>query len=121
MNYLPFDLETALKNPERVVTLDGRKVTELHHFKSKETLPLVIIIDGLECSYNLDGSFNSVAPHSMDLFLLPEVKKVWVNVYETEKSIWVGGEFPTKVKAIDGINEDCGKYIKTICITNEPE
>lgn len=123
-NYLPFDLETALKHPERVVTRDGRKVLELYCFKSEMVYKLVGVIEnGCQTeSWNTSGKYNvnqkNEATH--DLFLLPEVKECWVNVYEYGNRILLGSTYSTKEYAIVDKHSEW-HLIKTIRITNEPE
>lgn len=126
MNYLPFDLKTALKHPERVVTRDGRKVEGIHYFDglNPKRHPIYGIIDDEINNWNDGGAFLKDCETNFDLFLLPEVKKVWVNVYEGDYGeIVVGGkEHTTKEAAISSASVDNElTYIKTICITNEPE
>jgi hypothetical protein len=128
MNYLPFDLETALAHPERVVTRDGRKVRELHHFKTANTneLSVVCVIEGF-IQINWDKGQWCGEPtieSENDLFLLPEVKEFWVNVYE--QGFGFSGEvsltniFVSKEAALRNLSR-IHTYIKTIRITNEPE
>ena len=49
MQYEKFDLEIALKNPERVVTRDGRKIDEIFHFKKavNDDFNVGVIIEGI--------------------------------------------------------------------------
>ena len=122
-NYLPFDLETALKHPERVVTRDGRKVQELHQFKAshvKQTL-YGVVNNTINCWSN-DGRYSTTNTESdYDLFLLPEVKECWVNVYQDGERIGLGNSYQTKEKAFSAKHDARGTYIKTILVTNEPE
>lgn len=123
-NYLPFDLETALKHPERVVTRDGRKVSEFHYFKTlkHEEEQIKAIIDGNCKSYYANGLYcNDGSKRSYDLFLLPEVKECWVNVYEESFGVCTPLYFyKSKEEAIERkVSQYI--YIKTIRITNEPE
>lgn len=123
MNYLPFDLETALKHPERVITRDGRKVKELYYFKTAETRQPLCGVDSygyVEC-WDIEGNFSTTPSSNHDLFLLPEVKECWINVYENiNDKLWTGNCFPTKERA-ESEGKNNPTYIKTIRITNEPE
>lgn len=125
MNYLPFDLETALRHPERVVTGDGRKVEQLTFFKRKDERqhPIYAILDGDIEHWNANGKYCSVVPSHHDLFLLPEVKECWVNVYDDGTSfIRIGdGKYRSMDEAKFNISDSLGTYIKTIRITNEIE
>ena len=122
MLYLPFDLETALKHPERVVTRDGRKVEELHYFKTvHHQHKLTCIICGAKCGFTVSGTYAGTN-RDLDLFLLPEVKECWVNVYESNATggLFTGCSYPTKERAMNEGKQN-SDYIKTIRITNEPE
>lgn len=123
-NYLPFDLETALKHPERVVTLDGKKVNKIYLFDDDDAfMPLAAIVDKKVRSYTKEGSFYGYTSSGFDLFLLPDVKECWVNVYDDGTSfIRIGdGKYRSMDEAKFNITDSLGTYIKTIRITNEPE
>jgi len=122
MNYLPFDLETALKHPERVITRDGRKVEQLHFFERKgaEKHPIYgIINDDIEY-WHINGNYLKTAASNSDLFLLPEVKECWVNVFHEKGRFNLTHGYDSKDKAKYAAR-DVPTYIKTIRITNEPE
>ena len=64
---------------------------------------------------------DGLKPSEWDLFMAPEKKSIWINIYESIED----GElftdamiYKTKFAAING-NESLHKYIKTIEITNE--
>jgi hypothetical protein len=70
-NLLPFDLEVALKNPERVVYRNGEKPLGWHYF-DVEGLDMPIIDTEGE-TYMKDGKFRYDGDESIyDLFLLPK-------------------------------------------------
>ena len=125
-NYLPFDLETALKHPERVVTRDGRKVEQFTYFKrlKPNDHPYYGLVDGILNHWNGNGAFCRNIVSECDLFLLPEVKECWVNVcYNKWGQLYVE---PRTYLEEDGARkmgkmDDTLTYIKTIRITNEPE
>lgn len=124
MNYLPFNLQIALKHPEKVITRNGRRIEKLVHFEGlDESLNSSVVaqIDGRLITLYASGKFLSY-DHRNDLFLINEVKECWVNVYDNG-SIFpkIGeGRFSSKDEAINFIDQLIGKYIKTIRITNEP-
>jgi hypothetical protein len=121
-NYLPFDLETALKHPERVVTRDGRKVYYFKHLdKIIGDYPLIGVVDGKLRTFALTGHAYVKGIEPYDLFLLPEVKECWVNIYELKGKVFTGRSFATKIEAKENIYNNENTYIKTIRITNEPE
>jgi hypothetical protein len=76
-NLEPFDLETALAHPERVVTRDGRKVEQLTKFDVKQYALCGIVKDDQDITtWTLSGKFiDGSDEKSKDLFLLPEVKE----------------------------------------------
>jgi len=116
MNYLPFDLETALKHPERVVTRDGRKISEIYHFKNKRLSDYKVYacIGDEVLTYTIEGLAIKGDTRERDLFLLPEVKECWVNVYEMDNGkLFVADKYVVLSASY--------KFIKTIRITNEPE
>lgn len=58
MKTKPFDLQEALEHPERVVTRDGRKVTELFYAKTAERdCRVIVIIDGYYSAYSETGMY----------------------------------------------------------------
>ena len=125
-NYLPFDLETALAHPERVVTRDGRKVKEIHHFKTASTnqQSVVCVVDGLIQTNWDKGQWcgEPTIKSENDLFLLPEVKECWINLYEIASGELHVVKFFSKESAeASQFDSHSIKYIKTIRITNEPE
>ncbi|WP_257755159.1 hypothetical protein [Burkholderia glumae] len=77
----PFDLEAA-KRGEPLVTRDGRKVTEFHHF---ETLVYrdccCAIVDGFRRWINADGRYYIEGESNHDLFMAPRKVTRWVNLY----------------------------------------
>jgi hypothetical protein len=81
----PFDLEKA-KSGHPLITRDGRKVRFLGTVNNK-IYPLVIAYEdsvGEEHVYPiaLNGSFNGHSRDDRDLFLAPNKKTGWVNIYE---------------------------------------
>lgn len=125
MNYLPFNLETALKHPERVVTRDGRRVSEIHHLKVKATYqPIHCVAEGEPLTCWETGGYcgDKRLTHNLDLFLLPEVKECWVNVYYSEcGGVEIGSPRQTKSDCLSQPGCTSSGYIKTIRITNESE
>ena len=121
-NLLPFDWEIAQKQPERVVTRDGRKVTQLTKFEGV-IYPIVGVLGNNLYHWYSDGRIHKGVDVDNDLFLLPEIKECWVNVYQFKST---GGfhllTFDTEEYSQINRNDDPYlTYIKTIRITNEPE
>jgi len=118
-----FNLERALAG-EPVITRNGKKVTQLHLFKSATLIqPLHGIIEGDEdvLSWTTHGIYNIFRETSWDLFMAKERKSIWINVYEKENGEFeLGMQHTTLQRATNNIrgNEN---YIKTIEITNESD
>jgi hypothetical protein len=117
-----FDLERALAG-EPVITRKGKKVTELHLFKGGKLIqPLFGTIEGEEgyFCFEKDGMYNySSTETSFDLFMAPEKKSIWVNLYEYDNGqLWVGCYYNSLEEASKP-GTHMGRYIKTIEITNE--
>lgn len=115
-----FDLNAALEG-QPVITRDGRKVTELHHFKSYDgDYPVYAVINNAVLSYTKEGKYNKSCGHPLDLCMAPKVIEKWMNIYEEEGILWMSvghdSEAEAKAKIICGIS---AKYIKTIKVTNE--
>jgi hypothetical protein len=113
-----FNLEEAL-NGAKVVTRDGREVTQLTKFKSIEEHCLYGVVDEEIHSWLKNGTFYEHTKNKNDLFLVVEPKSIWVNVYRFADGICVIGEsYKSKDEAM--MNKDSSEYIKTIEITDEP-
>ena len=80
MNLKPFNLQEALENPERVITRDGRKITQLTKFEVDNLFSTFCIIDGILHCFTVDGMYHNGCESKYDLFLLPQTKTVWVVV-----------------------------------------
>lgn len=119
MNYLPFNLEIALKQPERVIARSGKKVTQLVMFKASTDYTLRAVCQGEIVAWRENGKFYNIEESQNDLFLLPEIKECWINVYSDGKTVWTGVSYESHYDAIHYAEK--GYYIKTIKITNEKE
>jgi hypothetical protein len=128
-NYLPFDLETALKHPEKVVTRDGEKVTQLTKFEARTDYPLRGVIGDKLNDWSIEGVYYlNLGKNKNDLFLLPEVKTCYLNIYQLKSngdfSVTLHDSHEEAVVNWQKTTEEGQKiytYIKTIRITNEPE
>jgi hypothetical protein len=89
----PFDLEAA-KRGEKLVTRDGREVSEFHCFKTiVSDYPCVAIIDGERGTFSKSGYFNSSEhPHDDDLFMAAKKRTVYVNIYDKDTTASGGGQ-----------------------------
>ncbi len=118
----PFNLERALAG-DPVVTGDGRKVLELHLFKTLHRFPIVAFVEGDFglSTYTQDGKSGSSSNSPYDLFMASVKKSVvrWVNVYQELVSGFPFGVFyETKELAIG--NASKGR-IDTVPVTIEWE
>ena len=79
----PFNLERALAG-DKVVTRDGREITEIYYFKTlPDAFPVVSVIDGSLFRFNKEGRSLYRANDKDFLLMAPRTKKfeAWVNVY----------------------------------------
>lgn len=121
-DFLPFNLEEALKSPERVVYRNGEKPLEWHYLKSsKEEGRKILSVTplGNTRTHAIDGSWNTGIgdPSEDDLLLLPIPKTTyWINVMEEGtyfKSLSVTGPWRSQAEAFQQITLP-DKCIKTI-------
>lgn len=99
MNLKPFNLEEALENPERVVTRDGRKVTQLTKFDCSFPYPLYAVIQGTLKKFTLNGLYIDGHNDNTDLFLLPQTKTLWIVIIQTKDYNFTSLTFETDEKA----------------------
>lgn len=87
MNYTekPFDLETALKHPEWVVTRAGIKV---QYLKKYATLLAVICESGIAFNCSYGGKIHPVLPNQNDLILRVPERTVYVALYKHCMATW---------------------------------
>jgi hypothetical protein len=117
----PFNLEEALSG-KPVVTRQGLPVTKIVHFENTHNdYQLFGVVDNQIESWTIQGKYYKIYDsHNKDLFMLPEKKSIWVNVYEGfDNEIVLGTQHPTSDRAKSQISSH-NTYIKTIEITNEP-
>ena len=120
-----FNLEEALAgNP--VVTRDGKRVTELHFFKSNVLKPLIAVIDNIMVGYSAQGKYSPGNDKKLleeespyDLFMAPTKKSIWVNVYDDGDSLYLSKvKYTTEEECLNNITRK-NEYVKTIEITND--
>jgi hypothetical protein len=115
-----FDLEKAL-NGAKVVTRDGREVTQLTKFEGLKDYPLVGIVDSQLHTWTTQGPLSlHLGECGADLFLAVEPQRIWVNVYTSDDTIHTSGNYHTLEAAKNSIYQK-RNYIKTIEITDEPD
>ena len=87
MKLLDFDLETALKEPERVIYEDGEEIIEWKYFEKCTTgWPIIVLDEEGDLSYHsIKGvNNNDITRH---LKLLPKTKTYWFCVYRTKNGL----------------------------------
>jgi hypothetical protein len=117
-----FNLERALAG-EPVITRDGRPVTQLTLFEIGGNFPLKGVVDRNFGTFTKTGSFHENREnHPWDLFMAPEKKFIWVNIYDYERGdVGISLSYSSYEEAVKNIStSDYCSYIKTIEITNEP-
>lgn len=83
----PFNLEAALAG-EPIETRDGRKVTELHYFKtSGESFSVIAIVDGYSHSYTTNGGYQLYRDHELDLVMSAKKHTVWHCVFKNRGGV----------------------------------
>jgi hypothetical protein len=114
-----FNLQKAL-NGAKIVTRDGREVTQLTKFEDAEEYPLGAVLEGKIQSWSIDGYYyiDRLGENNADLFIEAKVRRGWVNVYGNGRDIITSGGYITREDATRNIREDY-EYIKTIEITDE--
>lgn len=76
-----FNLGEALAGA-KVVTRDGREVTQLHRFKISKVYTLYGVVDEDVCSWTAEGtSIAGCAESHDDLFMAPKKLSGFINVY----------------------------------------
>jgi hypothetical protein len=113
-----FDLEKAL-NGAKVVTRDGREVSQFIKFDTYEKFSLYGVVNDEILFWDIKGRYYEGANPNIDLFIVGEVRRGWVNVYGNGRDIITSGGYITREDAVGNIREDY-EYIKTIEITDEP-
>lgn len=110
-NLKPFNLEEALAG-KPVVTRDGRKVTEIYHFKTEGSSFPVCAIIGLSPNwFDLQGK-NICSNPEFDLFMAPVTVTKWANIWKSGNGYYyLGGRlYDSKEEALmnradDGANQ----------------
>ena len=93
MGLLPFDLETALREPERVRRSTGEKAVRVVHLPELDPPQVLVIWDGWThraCFFDEKGYDSSEGDWM--LRLAPKTRKVWVRIMGCRD-----GEFDTHI------------------------
>jgi len=118
-----FDLEKAL-NGAKVVTRDGREVTQLTTFEGVGKYPLIGVLEGNVKTWTIKGYHLVGDICYEDLFIKGKVESIWVNIYKNKNNgeIFIGyNRYKSKEDAITyDTFPTTSEYIKTIEITDEP-
>jgi hypothetical protein len=123
MNLEKFDLEKVIHGA-KVVTRDGREVTQLTKFETYDKFCLYGLVDEQVYCWSIKGEYSDNSSCSMDLYIVGRVRRVWANVMKyANGDLFVGSEcFPTLEAALNFARNSKGfkrNYVKTIEITDE--
>jgi hypothetical protein len=99
---IKFNLKQALAG-RKLVTRSGIEVDQIAHFPTNVLYPLVVHLKGYDSVYQVDED-GTVPPHSnfsysvkerreYDLFLVPQKRTMFVNIYEGHSSAGVFDTF----------------------------
>jgi hypothetical protein len=118
-----FDLEKVIHGA-RVITRDGREVTQLTKFETYDKFCLYGLVDEQVYCWSIKGEYSDNSSCSMDLYIVGKVRRVWANVMKyANGDLFVGSEcFPTLEAALNFARNSKGfkrNYVKTIEITDE--
>jgi hypothetical protein len=116
-----FDLEKVIHGA-RVITRDGREVTQLTKFETYDKFCLYGLVDEQVYCWSIKGEYSDNSSCSMDLYIEGKVQSIWVNVFKNKYGdLYMGKtDYESKEMAIRcKDNMDREQYIKTIEITDE--
>jgi hypothetical protein len=118
-----FDLEKVIHGA-RVITRDGREVSQLTKFETYDKFCLYGLVDEQVYCWSIKGEYSDNSSCSMDLYIVGRVRRVWANVMKyANGDLFVGSEcFPTLEAAQNFARNSKGfkrNYVKTIQITDE--
>lgn len=118
----PFDLERALKG-EKVVTRNGRVVTEIIQFKTAEKTVFCVggVCDGEVAYWDIEGHFTPISgKSSRDLFMAPresEYVTKWANVWHSTNGYFFGSTSYDSEGAAESVRNFYTDYIGAFPIT----
>lgn len=118
----PFNLEAALKG-EKVVTRNGQEVGEIHYFKNVAGQSMLAVINSRLYHFAPDGRyFLDDINSSLDLFMAPKKRTVYVNVHRSDY-VPSGVGFGTAYSSVEEANKSRGifQFIKTIAVEIEEQ
>ena len=118
-----FDLEKVIHGA-RVITRDGREVTQLTKFETYDKFCLYGLVDEQVYCWSIKGEYSDNSSCSMDLYLVGRVRRIWANVMKyANGDLFIGSEcFSTLEAAQNFARNSKGfkrNYVKTIQITDE--
>lgn len=101
----PFNLEAA-KAGAKLVTRDGREVSEFHHFETdSSSLDCVVVVDGKsQWVRSSSGRHSNITEATWDLFLAPTKRTVYLNMWRDSNGRFMSAAYDTEHKA--RINSD---------------
>lgn len=116
MNYEPFDYN-KYKAGRKAVTRDGRVPEQLTGIKATIGLVIVGTVDGVLETWGEGGNYHYDVDmkNCLDLFLLPDIKEVWVAVDTLHNKYFIYAnekELDDVLLMAKAANSDNEKYLK---------
>ena len=109
-NLRPFDLSLALSGA-KVITRDGREVTQLHKFEITGAYLIHGVLGGEVENWTKDGIYNNSdnEPDDNDLFLAPSEVTLWVPVIKHQDGTISGLVTQSTKEIADDIGSEIAK------------
>lgn len=114
-----FNLEEAL-NGAKVVTRDGREVTQLTKFETDEINCIYAVIDKSVKKFDIDGFEHYITKRGEPTLLIEvEPQRKWVNLYKDVKGRFYLGQWCHSLEEAKRFIDPSMYFVKTIEITDE--
>jgi hypothetical protein len=118
-----FDLEKVIHGA-RVITRDGREVTQLTKFETYDKFCLYGLVDEQVYCWSIKGEYSDNSSCSMDLYIVGKVRRVWANVMKyANGDLFVSSKSFSTLEAAENFAKNSKgfkrNYVKTIEITDE--
>ena len=102
----PFDLEAA-KRGEPLITRDGVEAHFIAHTdKVTGAYKVLTLINGSWHSFTEQGKRHSGGISTLDLFMAPKKRTVWLNLYDIHPSHGSGYFYPSQEEADDAASHE---------------
>ena len=115
-----FNLEKALAG-EKVITRDGREVTQLHKFNCDDNDCIHGVVDGSVENFYDCGSYHSGGICDADLFMAPKKLSGFVNIYRDDGELSLGCLHDDKAMCVANNNMQGKKAVACIDLSQFDE